>query len=85
MHVEEQVGVTACKVGEISFWHGADVALDILGQVLIMMFLYKKKEHRGRVRHKEEMIEEQLGWGPTYAPCSEARGGGLVQISHHIS
>ena len=31
VHVEEQAGVTACKVGEISFWHGADMALDILG------------------------------------------------------
>lgn len=81
MHVEEQVGITACKVSEISFWHGADVALDILGQVLIMMFLYKKKEHRRRVRHKEEMIEEQ----PTHAPCSEARGEGPEPISHRIS
>jgi len=31
VHVKEQARVTACKVGEISFWHGADMALDIFG------------------------------------------------------
>jgi hypothetical protein len=31
MHVEKQAGVTACKVGEISFWHGTNMAFDMLG------------------------------------------------------
>ena len=93
MHVEEQARVTACKVREVSFWHGADVAPDIFGQVLIMMFLMSKEKTQtgvsatGLVVRKRDNNKNGVGsWaGATYAPCSEARGGGPAPIARRTS
>ena len=43
MYVEEEARVTACKVRQVSFWHGADVASDVFRQVLVVMFLRRKQ------------------------------------------
>jgi len=65
--VEEQARVTACKVREVSFWHGADVAPDIFRQVLIMVFLREGTQTgvsaAGLVGEREKMEGGLVGWG----------------------
>lgn len=64
MHVEEQARVTACKVREVSFWHGADVAPDIFGQVLIMMFLMSEEKDKWAYQPQDSSSErERKNWG----------------------
>ena len=42
MYVEEEARVTACKVRQVSFRHGSDVASDVFGQVLVVVFLTRR-------------------------------------------
>jgi hypothetical protein len=75
MHVEEKARVTACEVRQVSFRHGADVASDVFGQVLVVVFLTR-----------DSVLDARRNVGCLcYAPCSEAHGGGPAPIVRHIS
>jgi hypothetical protein len=71
--VEEEKGKAAGKVSQESFRHGTKVSLDILGQILIMMFLGVNYIRGMRMTKTRSIV-----------PCCEEHGANPEQTCHHI-